>query len=159
MAEFQYNNHVHSGTQQTPFLLDSGWYPHMGFEPRTTSRLETVNEFTEWMGSALSEAKSALAKAQEDMTCYYNQCREPAPEYAQSDRVYLDGSNIQTTRPYCTAAFSGDNSNTSSIGKGTVMNTTVGKMPQVYTPQHSSQNSTPPIWEPPIKSAGLSLTT
>ena len=24
MVEFQYNNHVHSGTQQTPFLLDSG---------------------------------------------------------------------------------------------------------------------------------------
>jgi hypothetical protein len=24
MAEFQYNNHIHSSTQQTPFLLDSG---------------------------------------------------------------------------------------------------------------------------------------
>ena len=24
MAEFQYNNHIHSGTQQTPFFLDSG---------------------------------------------------------------------------------------------------------------------------------------
>ena len=99
MAEFQYNNHVHSGTQQTPFLLDSGRHPRMGFEPGTPSRLETVNEFTNRMGSALSEAKSALAKAQEDMTRYYNRRREPAPEYAQGDRVYLDGSDIQTTRP------------------------------------------------------------
>jgi len=24
MAEFQYNNHIHSSTQQTPFFLDSG---------------------------------------------------------------------------------------------------------------------------------------
>ena len=68
MAEFQYNNHVHSETQQTPVLLDSGRHPRMGFKPGTPSRLETVNEFTNRMGSALSEAKSALAKAQKDMT-------------------------------------------------------------------------------------------
>ena len=71
----------------------------MGFEPQTPSRLETVNKFTNRMGSALSEAKSALAKAQEGMTHYYNQHWEPAPEYAQGDRVYLDGSDIQTTWP------------------------------------------------------------
>jgi len=33
MAEFQHNNHVHSATQQPPFLLDTGWLPRMGFEP------------------------------------------------------------------------------------------------------------------------------
>ena len=27
MAEFQYNNHIHSSTQQTPFLLDSSQHP------------------------------------------------------------------------------------------------------------------------------------
>jgi transposase InsO family protein len=89
MVEFQYNNHVHSRTQQTPF------YPRMGFEPaQPTSCLETVNEFTDRMHSALTEAKAALAKAQEDMTRYYNQRREPVPEYAPRDKVYLDGSDI-----------------------------------------------------------------
>ena len=33
LAEFSYNNHVHSSTQQTPFLLDTGQHPRMGFEP------------------------------------------------------------------------------------------------------------------------------
>jgi len=33
MAEFQYNNHIHSLTQQTPFLLNSGQHLQMGFEP------------------------------------------------------------------------------------------------------------------------------
>jgi len=33
MAEFQHNNHVHSATQQPPFLLNTGCIPHMGFEP------------------------------------------------------------------------------------------------------------------------------
>ena len=72
-AEFQYNNHVHSSTQQTPFLLDSGQHPRMGFElTQSPSHLETVNEFTDRMNSALTEAKSALAKAQDDMSRYYN---------------------------------------------------------------------------------------
>jgi len=33
MAEFQYNNHVHSTTQQTPFLLDTRRLPRIGFKP------------------------------------------------------------------------------------------------------------------------------
>jgi len=33
MAEFQHNNHVHSTTQQPPFLLDTGRIPRMGFKP------------------------------------------------------------------------------------------------------------------------------
>jgi len=33
MAKFQYNNHVHSATQQPPFLLDTGHIPRMGFKP------------------------------------------------------------------------------------------------------------------------------
>jgi len=33
MAEFQHNNHVHSTTQQTPFLLDIRRLPRMDFKP------------------------------------------------------------------------------------------------------------------------------
>ena len=46
LAEFQYNNHVHSATQQTPFMLDTGRHPRMGFKPhQPESQLETVNKF------------------------------------------------------------------------------------------------------------------
>jgi len=60
MAEFQYNNHIYLSTQQTPFLLDSGQHPRMGFEPKQPACVEAVNEFTDRMKMALEEAKSGL---------------------------------------------------------------------------------------------------
>ena len=32
LAKFQYNNHVYSATQQTPFMLDTHQHPQIGFE-------------------------------------------------------------------------------------------------------------------------------
>jgi len=72
----------------------------MGFElNQVPSRLETVNEFMERMKSATEEAKSAICKAQEDMTRYYNRRRTLAPMYKPGDRVYLDASDIKITCP------------------------------------------------------------
>jgi len=100
LAEFSYNNHVHSSTQHTPFLLDTGRHPRMGFEPhQPPSKVEAVNEFTDRMKNTLEEAKSALAKAKDDMARYYNQRRTQAPIFKPGDRVYLDASDIHTTRP------------------------------------------------------------
>ena len=53
------------------------------------------------MESALKEAKAALAKSKDNMAKYYDRKRTPAPDYQPQprDRVYLDASDIQTTRP------------------------------------------------------------
>jgi len=73
MAEFQHNNHVHSTTQQTPFLLNTERLPRMGFEPQqNSSGLKTVNEFMKRMRTAIKEAKSTIHKAQDDMKKYYD---------------------------------------------------------------------------------------
>ncbi|KAJ8474222.1 hypothetical protein ONZ45_g16023 [Pleurotus djamor] len=61
MAEFAYNNHIHNTTQQTPFILDTGRHPRMGFEPRTSGRVEEAKEFVSRMKTAVEEAKSAIA--------------------------------------------------------------------------------------------------
>ena len=100
LAEFSYNNHIHSSTQQTPFLLlDTGQHPWMGFERhQPPSRFEAVNEFTDRMKDTLEEAKSALAKAKDDMAQYYNRHRSPALSFSPGDMVYLDSEDIQTTR-------------------------------------------------------------
>ena len=98
LAEFQYNNHMHSATQQTPLMLDTGQHPWMGFElDQLDSHVETVNEFKASMEASLEEAKSALAKAKDDMARYYNQHRTLDPEYHIEDRVFLDARDIKTT--------------------------------------------------------------
>jgi len=100
LAEFQHNNHVHSATQHPPFLLDTRRLPRMGFEPHQNhSDLETVNEFMERMRTAIKEAKSAIRKAQNDMKRYYNRRRTPAPVFNPGNKVFLDASDIRTTRP------------------------------------------------------------
>jgi hypothetical protein len=82
-GEFHYNNRVHSSTQQTPFMLDTGRNPRMGFEPQQPrSHLESVNEFMDRMALRIEEAKAALTKAKDEYTMYYNRRREPAPVFA-----------------------------------------------------------------------------
>jgi len=72
----------------------------MGFEPdQPWSHVESINEFRDWMRDTLEEAKVALAKLKDDMMLYYNQKQTPAPEFKAGDIIFLDASNIQTTRP------------------------------------------------------------
>jgi hypothetical protein len=72
LAEFSYNNHIHSAMQHTPFILDTGRHPCMGFELNAEpSWKETANEFIDRM-SMLEEAKLALQKSKDDMALYYD---------------------------------------------------------------------------------------
>ena len=87
-------------TQNIPFLLDTGRIPWMGFElGQGHSCLESINEFKERMEDALTEAKAALAKSKDEMSKYYDHRWTPTPVYQPGDKVYLDASDIQMTRP------------------------------------------------------------
>jgi RNase H-like domain found in reverse transcriptase/Reverse transcriptase (RNA-dependent DNA polymerase)/Integrase zinc binding domain/Chromo (CHRromatin Organisation MOdifier) domain len=100
LGEFAYNNHVHSSTQQTPFMTDTGRHPRMGFEPREIrSHLEPANEFRDRMENGLTEAKAALIKAKDEYSHYYNRRRSPAPELKPGDMVWVEADDIATTRP------------------------------------------------------------
>ena len=74
LAEFSYNNHVHSATQHTLFVLDTGRHPRIGVELNAEpSPKDTANEFIDRMKSTLDKARAALRKLKDDMACYYNQ--------------------------------------------------------------------------------------
>src|SRR5271168_2577426 len=72
----------------------------MGFEPgQRRSHVESVNEFKDRMKDALEEAKAALVRSKDNMRRYYDRNHTRAPDYQPGDMVYLDASDIQTTRP------------------------------------------------------------
>src|SRR3981189_2469731 len=72
----------------------------MGFEPLDPrSKLASVNDFVDRMSKGLEEAKSALSKAKDEYTLYYNRHREPAPELQLGDLVWVDATDIATDRP------------------------------------------------------------
>jgi hypothetical protein len=71
----------------------------MGFEPQQLrSTLESVNEFADRMVLEIEEAKVALTKAKDEYAMYYNRRCRPAPVFAPGDKVWLDGSDIATSR-------------------------------------------------------------
>src|SRR5882724_6359622 len=61
IAEFAYNNRVHTSTHSSPFMLNTGQHPRLGVEPLRESRFGTLNDFTSRMEKATEEARSALA--------------------------------------------------------------------------------------------------
>ena len=62
-------------------------------------RQSSVNKFVEKMRVVQEEAKAALAKAKDDMACYYDCSHTPALQYQLSNHVYLDPSDITITWP------------------------------------------------------------
>jgi len=60
MAGFAYNNKVYTETKVSPFKVNQGQDPRMGFKMRKKEKYEGVEKFVERMKSMQKEAKAAL---------------------------------------------------------------------------------------------------
>ena len=95
MAEFIYNNKVHSSTKISPFKANYRQDPRMGFEVKKKRKYEGAEKFVVKMKEIQKEAKAALGKVQEEMKKYANRKRAEVDEYKVGDLVILSTKDLK----------------------------------------------------------------
>jgi len=95
MTEFAYNNKIHTTTKISPFKINYGQDPRMGFEGRRKGKYEAAGKFIEKMRKIQEEAKVALRKAQEEMKKFVDKKRGKGEEYRVEDLVLLSIKDLK----------------------------------------------------------------
>jgi len=88
-AEFAFNNKVHTVTKTSPFQVNYGREPRMGFDIRKKGKNEKVEEFVKEMKERHEKARVALVKSQEEMKRQANRSRKEAEEYRVGNKVLI----------------------------------------------------------------------
>jgi len=94
-AEFIYNNKIHTATKTSPFKVNYGQDPRMGFEGRRKRKYKVVGKFVERMKKIQEEAKAVLEKVQEKMKKFANRRRGEGEEYRVGDLVLLSTKDLK----------------------------------------------------------------
>jgi Chromo (CHRromatin Organisation MOdifier) domain len=98
IAEFSYNNKIHSSTKVSPFYANYGYHPRMGMELHHYTKVEAADEFASWMKQIHKEAWATMTKAQEEMKHYMDyHCGQP-PKYEVGQKVWLETENLNMKR-------------------------------------------------------------
>jgi len=95
MAEFIYNNKVHSSIKTLPFKANYGQDLRMGFKRRRKEKYEGAEKFVEKMKEIQKEAKAALSKAQDEIKKYVDRKRGEVDNYKVGDLVMLSTKDLK----------------------------------------------------------------
>jgi len=89
MAEFAFNNKVHTAIKTSPFQVNYGRELRMGFDIRKKGKNEKAEEFAKEMKERHEEARASLVKSQEKMKRQADRNRKEAEEYRVGDKVLI----------------------------------------------------------------------
>jgi hypothetical protein len=148
LGEFSHNNHVHSSTQQTPFMVDTGRHPRMGFEPQQPrSKLESINEFTDHMALGIEEATGALTKAKDEYTCITTSAGSlHRPSHKGTGSGYMEATSLPTDHHLNCHTDIWDHLLSTNVSVG--VHTVSSSLPTSATSTQSSQWSSCPLHIP-----------
>ena len=85
MAEFTFNNKMHTATKTLPLQVNYGRELRMGFDIRKKRKNKKAEEFAREMKKRHEETKAALVRSQEEMKRQADRNRKEAEEYRVSD--------------------------------------------------------------------------
>jgi len=88
-AEFAFNNKVHTVTKMSPFQVNYGKEPRMGFDIRKKGKNEKAEEFVREIKERHEEARAVLVKLQEEMKRQADRSRKETEEYRIGDKVLI----------------------------------------------------------------------
>jgi len=89
MAEFAFNNKVHTVTKTSLFQVNYGREPRIGFNIRKKGKNEKAEEFVKEMKKRHKKARAALVKSQKKMKRQADRSRKEMEEYRIGDKVLI----------------------------------------------------------------------
>jgi len=89
MVEFAFNNKVYTATKMSPFQVNYGREPRMGFDVRKKEKNEKAEEFVKEMKERHEEARAALVKVQEEIKRQADRSRKEMEEYRVGDKILI----------------------------------------------------------------------
>jgi transposase InsO family protein len=100
MAQFAYNNAIHSTTQETPFFTNYGYNPTLIGEPfnkeqiakEADNTVKTIQKLHAQLSKDIDFMNIRMAK-------YYNENHQKGPDFKKGEKVFLLQKNIKTKRP------------------------------------------------------------
>ena len=89
MAEFAFNNKMHTATKTLPFQVNYERKLRMSFDIRKKGKNKKAEEFAREIKERHEEARAALVRSQEEMKKQVDRNKKEAEEYRVGDRVLI----------------------------------------------------------------------